>query len=432
MLAPSTAIARDFASLYPLRIGYDDQFRWHPYVLRWAEFELFSRAVAAAATTATERPKQRWGTLPGLVILLLCRFAPMCTNTLHDDGDEDDAEMCKIIRMIVRACCQVLGKDQIDDETVRRFIERADFYKRKFDEGGNWNAEEWDRLLKAARMVVEQHEAAAGADPDPTADLTDQELAFRFGPREWHRYKINIPFTKRDRPLSEYVGHGGRHLGGTINGRDIKTWEQLSVSLCCNPGGWSEAVTLADTRDIAAPGESYLGIYVPTVDPKWHWHVAHTLPDSLKDMLASPGVLGDGGRLSGLTKDGWYTVTASRDGGELGFNLSRAEEEEELNGTGAVALRKVTPQVTEILHRFMEASGAVLAPVALAAKPLPKDVRRCCIRHRVVNPDELYEILSGGAYKLWLQVDKRSDEEKESGDPYASVDDEDYDSDPEW
>jgi hypothetical protein len=165
--------------------------------------------------------------------------------------------------------------------------------------------------------------------------------------------EVNIPFTKRDRPLSEYVGQyfvlslggllrvlgygdvdflasGGRHLGGgTINGKDIKTWEQYSVSLCCNPSRglalimetlwWlraplatkfnpsrdrSEAFTLADNRDIIAPGESYLGIYVPTVDPKWHWHVAHTLSDSLNDVLASPGVLGDGGRLSGPTKDG--------------------------------------------------------------------------------------------------------------------------------
>jgi hypothetical protein len=94
-------------------------------------------------------------------------------------------------------------------------------------------------------------------------------------------------------------------------------------------------------------------------------------------------------------------VTASEDGGKLGFSLSRAAEEE-LNGTGAVALRKVTSQVTGILHQFMEASGAVLALVALAAKPLPKDVRRCrmWIKHRVVNSDELYQILSGGVYKL--------------------------------
>ncbi|KAL1844188.1 hypothetical protein VTJ49DRAFT_3844 [Mycothermus thermophilus] len=507
------SLARENGPEYPLQLGYDDQAHWHPYALRWAELELFSRAVAAAATTATERPHRRWGTVPGLIVLLLCRFAPICTNTLHDDGNDPDAEMRKVVRLIVAAFWRVFGRDGIDDDTVRRFIERADFRKQKFRwfreekggnwwigcgddpgtaeavytfrseesvaDGGDWNPEEWDRLLKAARMVVEQHGAAAGADSDPTADLTDEELMSRFAPREWHSYNVNLPLIKRDRPLNQRASRywclslGGilrvlnsgnieptGSCGREINGEHIWSSESLSVSLCCDRSHgrallkeslwWLRAplatrlssrnntdsvpFSLADDKqDVAAPGESYLGIFVPAIVPSCKWLVSHTLPDSLQDVLASAAVLGDGGQLSGLTDDGWYTVTAAGDGGELGLNLSRAEEEE-LEGTGALALRKVTPQVTGILHRFMAAADVVLAPVALAAKALPKAVQDgpSWLEHRVVDPSELYGILSGGAYELWLQADRRSDEEKESGDPYAEVKDEDYESDPGW
>ncbi|KAL2269348.1 hypothetical protein VTJ83DRAFT_1532 [Remersonia thermophila] len=525
-------IAREKGAGNPCLLGWDDQAHWHPYALRWAELELLSRAVAAAAAaaaagtaagTATERARRRWETVPGLVVLLLCRFAPICGNTLHDDGDDPDAEACKIVRMIARAFWQVLGRDGVDDETVRRFVERADFRRpgfRWFREegpgsrwwigcgddpgaagdvytlrsresvgpGGSWDGEEWDRLLQAARRVVEQHGAAAGAGPDPTASVADEELLARFGPRKWHGYRVHLPFTKRDRPLRQRAGRyfalvlggilrvlnfGGVSLSATGRGRlqgdddvsDVWLWAAFSVSLCCDPspgrallletlrwlraplacrispgGDAGEPFTLADVQDetvaaaaAAAAGGSYLGIFVPVADPGSGSSVDHTLPDSLKDVLASPDVLGDGGQVSGPTDNGWYAVTAAGDGGELGLNLSRAEEEE-LKGTGAVALRKVTPQVTAILHRFMAAADAVLAPVALAARPLPQAVQDApeWLEHRVVDCDELHAMLSGGAYKVWLEADKREAEEKESGDPALDLKIEEYKSNTGW
>src|SRR5262249_45703522 len=57
------------------QIAWDDQAHWHPHVLRWEELGIISRA-----TEIQERQMAH----PGLSILFLCRFTPIC---LGDDAD---------------------------------------------------------------------------------------------------------------------------------------------------------------------------------------------------------------------------------------------------------------------------------------------------------------------------------------------------------
>ena len=59
----------------PRALGWDDQAHWHPEALRWEELDAIARAVAFREPALAH---------PGLVVLLLCRFAPM---TEGEDGD---------------------------------------------------------------------------------------------------------------------------------------------------------------------------------------------------------------------------------------------------------------------------------------------------------------------------------------------------------
>ena len=115
---------------------------------------------------------------------------------------------------------------------------------------------------------------------------------------------------------------------------------------------------------------------------------------------------------SGAVGEVW-TVT-STDGGELGLNLSRFDGKE-LEGTGAVALKKLTPQASAVLHSLMNASGAVLTPVALAAKPLKDSVAEMSWPpHRIVDAKTLHEILSAGPYQLWVDAERKEDEAEDT------------------
>ncbi|MBX7223157.1 MAG: hypothetical protein K1Y36_24635 [Blastocatellia bacterium] len=55
----------------PIEIAWDDQAHWHPHVLRWEELELLGRCVALADPDLPH---------PGLPLLLLNRFTPICTD----------------------------------------------------------------------------------------------------------------------------------------------------------------------------------------------------------------------------------------------------------------------------------------------------------------------------------------------------------------
>ena len=73
----------------PAEIAWDDQAHWLPHVLRWEELELIGRCVALQDASLPH---------PGLTLLLLCRFAPICV------GDDLD-----VIRPMLEAAWRGLG-----------------------------------------------------------------------------------------------------------------------------------------------------------------------------------------------------------------------------------------------------------------------------------------------------------------------------------
>jgi hypothetical protein len=58
-----------------VEIGWDDQAHWHPNALRWEELDLIGRCLALNDPTLPH---------PGLPVLLLNRFTPVCLNTDAD------------------------------------------------------------------------------------------------------------------------------------------------------------------------------------------------------------------------------------------------------------------------------------------------------------------------------------------------------------
>ncbi|KAK0620115.1 hypothetical protein B0T14DRAFT_520617 [Immersiella caudata] len=471
-------------NLYNVSIAHDDQAHWHPWVLRWEELELVCRAVSATFAKRREKAKEagededeanlrRWEH-PGLPLLFLYRFAPICV------GDDVD----RIVSMLVKAWKKVLG-DGGTERDIRRFVERMDFRRRNFrwfKEGenwwigvgddaetagavytyrdrdsvksGKWRNEDWNKLVEEARAVVEDEGGLGELSEE------DRELAARFAPRTKHGLSLWLQLREKDRPLHQRAGRyfsltldavlrildlGRLSSSGassrTINGESVWTSDHMSISI---HGGlergraiikqmlwWIRAplsstlmdssykdlpFNIADGAEDTIP-ETYLGIIVPDILPTCSWLVGHTLPDSLCTALQSKEVLQDTANVSGPTSEGWLTVTTT-DGGELGFNLSRFDDEE-LEGTGAVLLRKLTPQASAVLHALMNASGAVLTPVALAAKPLNSDVADMhWPPHRIVDAGTLHEILSGGPYQLWVKAERKEDDMEDSDEEY--------------
>jgi hypothetical protein len=87
-----------------IEIAWDDQAHWHPHVLRWQELELICRTIALQDA---ELPH------PGLPLLLLHRFVPIC------EGDDIDL----IVPMLESAMQQLAAFSAAE---IAAFIERAD------------------------------------------------------------------------------------------------------------------------------------------------------------------------------------------------------------------------------------------------------------------------------------------------------------------
>ena len=473
---------------HDVTIGHDDQAHWHPFVLRWEELELFSKAVGRTFLegegekgddSEMEAEIDELYQHPGLPLLFLYRFAPICAG--------DDAE--KIVGMLVKAYRRVVG-EELKDKDLQRLVEKMDFRARGFRwfregcswwigkgedketaegvytyrsrtavESGEWLNAAWSSLLEEARDVVQGvvvdgvvAEGNVDADAEKKADDEYRELGRMFAPRERHGLNLRLLLGEKDRPLPERAGRYfsltldgvlrildiGKAIvsGGTsriIDGRSVPVSDSISITVYGNLAHgkavvkqmlwWlraSLATTIWDSStyknlpfDLADETEEktdeiYLGITVPDILPNCSWLVGHTLPDSLGTTLKSKEVLGETGEVTGPTADGWLTATTA-DGGEIGFNFIRFDDER-IQGTGAIALRRVTTQASALLHQLMETSGAVLTPVRLAAKPLSEEVIEIeWPPHRIVDAETFHAILSAGAFDLWNKAERKSD-----------------------
>ena len=99
---------RDIQS--PEEIARDDQAHWCPHVLRWDELDLIGRCTASRDRSLYH---------PGIPLLLLYRFAPICVG---EETAERFAKLTEAWRSL----------DIFDDREIERFVRRFDCRDRSF------------------------------------------------------------------------------------------------------------------------------------------------------------------------------------------------------------------------------------------------------------------------------------------------------------
>lgn len=435
-------------------LGYDDNFHWQPFTLRWSELETICEAISAADTDYPH---------PGLPLLFLSRFAPICVG---DDVDH-------IVTMLVQAWKQI-GEDVLTDDQVRQVIERIDnrlddlcwhydksrnywwigkgldantatkayTYRRSRD----WDHEEpfpnkeWTSFISAAQLVVEESGFGGIAKVIPPA--YERNKIDKFRPRKRYDLNITLELLTTGRPLDKAtvtcllntlgavlqklcLGKSGTLFqeGTTIDGKHVEIkhkiwirimedlplgrtivkqmlwWIRAPMSTIVNDNSRTDGSLLRlDDESTETVEEIYIGICQPVLSQSGT-HVVHSLPADIQSKLESIEVLGSEANAKPPTALGWSAVDTV-DNGKIDFNFTRfpqgvATGEE---NTAAIVIRKVTPRVAALLHRLMAVADLVILPMFLAANPLPDNIACRWDRCRVVGPEELYDTLSTGAY----------------------------------
>jgi hypothetical protein len=179
-----------------LPLGHDDLAYPHPHSLRWEELDLLCRAIAHNDPTLPH---------PGLPLLLLQRWAPICPD---DDADR--------IAGLLREAWKKVGITS--DEDIHRLVEIIDArdagFKWIYDEvGKHWwihqeggtsvrelysyrsfegkeldgfPAGKWEEMLQEAKELV-------GRNP-----LIDDDAAPRFRLRMMRKYTLDLPLRRGD------------------------------------------------------------------------------------------------------------------------------------------------------------------------------------------------------------------------------------------
>jgi len=445
-----------FLSYFPLHLhtpgaeeycmGYDDCAHPIPNALRWTELERICEAVAARDPELVH---------PGLPLLFLSRFAPIC---LGEDIDHS-------VRLLY-AAWKRLGL--FTDTEIQRFMELKDRRDQYFQWHYDATRDYWwlgraadapetffsvhthrgedsapDEFPSAAwtKLLAEAERVAGTSGGDRTMELA----AAPFELRLHHLLQVQIPLLDVARPLKS----PGRYLTSSLNsilrslelgtsqiaggqttrladGTVVAVMDSLYVNVWgdLNRGTalirqslwWlraAESTTLStffnfkemDLRLATAEGEKdqtpavYLGICKPEFTPisGGSGYVAHTIPDSSVDSLKS--FLG-GAILTDPAANGWLSVTAD-DGAGIDFNFSPIGERE-VQDMGVVALQTVTRAAVDVLYRFMSETGMVLLPVAVTTKALDTDIASKWPKHTTVaSASDLFDILAGGPYAWW-------------------------------
>jgi hypothetical protein len=145
----------------PVPLGWCDYAHWHPYALRWSEVDLVAR------WTALQSPELRH---PGLVVLLLSRFAPIC-------ADADAALAIPLLAAALRsipALPSPLASDAVglpDHPISTAYLEGNDFR----DSGVAWRTDE-----RLGSYPVQSEDGSAGAGIDLYSLRDPDNEAFPF------------------------------------------------------------------------------------------------------------------------------------------------------------------------------------------------------------------------------------------------------------
>jgi hypothetical protein len=121
-------------SAEPTQIAWDDESHWHPHVLRWEELDLVCRCVALADPALPH---------PGLPLVLLHRFAPVCV----DDRPE-------VIHPLIQEAYRTVGafSEAQVTEMVHRYDRRQDRFVWRRSEPHGWFPYQDDEEGKRASL----------------------------------------------------------------------------------------------------------------------------------------------------------------------------------------------------------------------------------------------------------------------------------------
>lgn len=424
-----------------VEIAHDDQAHWHPHILRWKELDLICRAVA---DDDPELPH------PGLPLLLLYRFAPICRD---DDVD--------FITSMLDAAWRKL--DIFSDAEIRKFIERSDardagfrwqyddnekFWWIEKDEGGTSGKGLYThRHLEGARdqfPSANWEEMMAGAKelvgPPPNVGRAEQPTWKKYSLRSKHSLSLALPLRSPTRQLCidsynvidaasrilKAVDLGSAQITGGLStvepdGRSVSVTDSVSLDMYADGLGrgltilkktlwWAmvppEMLRLHDSRynqvpfDLTEeckdePHESYLQL--GRIDPDesaWRPYRSNLNPACRDGFKVDQNV-----EVEGPDSEGWITISTS-DAGKVGFKFDRFDEVSD-DISGVVALRKISPIVSDVLYCFLLERKLILLPPAIIVSEEPK-VAEGRKTHLVHSSFELHEILTPGPYNWWL------------------------------
>ncbi|QKD56639.2 uncharacterized protein FOBCDRAFT_241400 [Fusarium oxysporum Fo47] len=363
-------------------LGYDDNFHWQPYTLRWSELEAVCQAVSI-----TDRKYSH----PGLPLLILARFAPIC---IGDDVDH-------IVEILVQAW-KTLGEDILTDDQIRQVIERIDNRDMQlcwhYDESRSywWVGKGLDESTATKAYTYRRSRELDCEEPFPNEqwnafisalqDIVDESSTTRIA------HDIALAYEKNTFDKFQPRKHFPVDMA-TVTCL-LKTLGAVLQSLCLGKAG-----TLYQEGTIGA----YMGICQLSTSGH-ETQITYILPTAIQFVLESTELLGTETTITGPTALGWSTVDTA-DNGRIEFNLTKFPQGVDAGdeNTGVIIIWKLTLQVSAVLHRFMSAASLVLLPMLLTAKPLPEEISCHWKGHCVVTSQELYDLLSAGAYEWWVR-----------------------------
>jgi len=194
-------------SAKPVEIAYDDQAHPFPDVLRWEELDLICRAIALQDVALPH---------PGIPLLLLYRFAPICEGddldliaSLLDSawrqrGVFTDTE---IQNLIERAKTLDASFQWRYDDSVEGWLLDMDWsvvlanepYTSRHSENPDFPHASWKRMLAEARQLIERAQGGVGASD--AGSVSKRPVPRKRKLRKKYDLDLDIPLLDSRRPL---------------------------------------------------------------------------------------------------------------------------------------------------------------------------------------------------------------------------------------
>jgi hypothetical protein len=236
------------------KIAWIDGYHWHPHVLRWDELDLLCRAIARLDRSLPH---------PGLPLLLLYRFAPICASddvplviSLLDSAFRSldlfsDAEIRSHIEAV--DCRRGNFRWERDEETNSWFLDQSDedtdrsgvcLYSVRSRHSERFNHKEWASLIQEAETIAETTKDGEsipdGILPSERPSLMEYTL------REEHWIQLHIPFRDPTRPLLGEVSHRvTKPLNRILTGLNIgSAAESMTLYGEDESGEWTDTTAL--------------------------------------------------------------------------------------------------------------------------------------------------------------------------------------------